>query len=81
MSMFSTYGKKGEINGSNFRDALSQVVKYASVMEEMQPANTTVNHAPSYSMEQREALLKKALDDPQGKTALAAAMANPIRRK
>lgn len=79
MSMFSTYGKKGEINGNSFQDALAQVIKYASVMEEMQPSNVALSSGPSYSEQQRESLLKKALDDPQGKVALGQAMANPIR--
>lgn len=80
MSLFSTYGQKGELNASNVRDALSQIVKYASVLEELQPSNTGLAQRPSHTDYQREELIKKALMSQDGKVALGQAMANPIRK-
>jgi hypothetical protein len=80
MSLFSTYGKQGQLNGSNVRDALSQIVKYASVLEELQPSNTGLAQRPSYTDQQRDELIKRALMTQEGKIALGQAMANPIRR-
>lgn len=80
MSMFSTYGKKGELGGSNVKDALSQIVKYASILEELEPSNTALAQRPSYTDQQRDELIKRALMTQDGKVALGQAMANPIRR-
>ena len=80
MSLFSTYGKGGELNASGVKDALSQIVKYAGVLEELQPANSGLAQSPSYNEQQRDELIKHALDSTEGKIALGQAMANPIRR-
>ena len=80
MSLFSTYGGQGQLNGSNVRDALSQIVKYASVLEELQPSNTGLAQRPSFTEQQRDELVKRALMTQEGKIALGQAMANPIRR-
>lgn len=80
MSLFSTYGKQGQINASNVKDALANIVKYASVLEELQPSNTGLAQQPSYSDEQRDELIKRAMMTQDGKVALGQAMANPIRR-
>lgn len=80
MSLFSTYGQKGDLNASNVRDALSQIVKYASVLDELQPSNTGLAQSPSVSDHQRDELIKKALMSQDGKVALGQAMANPIRK-
>jgi hypothetical protein len=80
MSLFSTYGRQGQLNASNVRDALSQIVKYATVLEELQPSNTGLAQRPSYTDQQRDELIKRALLTQEGKIALGQAMANPIRR-
>jgi hypothetical protein len=81
MSLFSTYGKQAAaLNGGSVRDALSNIVKYASILEELQPANTGLAQRPSYSDEQRDDLIKRAMMTTEGKIALGQAMANPIRR-
>jgi len=80
MSLFSTYGKQGELNDGSVKDALSQIVKYASIIEEMEPANTGLAQRPSFTDEQRDELVKRALMTQEGKIALGQAMANPIRR-
>lgn len=80
MSLFSTYQKQGEMNASSVKDALAGVLKYASILEELQPANTGLAQRPSFSDEQRDELIKRALMTQEGKIALGQAMANPIRR-
>ena len=80
MSLFSTYGKQASLNGGSQRDALANIVKYASILEELQPANTGLAGQPSYTDEQRDDLIKRAMMTQDGKIALGQAMANPIRR-
>lgn len=80
MSLFSTYGQQAALGGSNVKDALSQIVKYASVLEELQPSNTGLAQQPSFSDHQRDELIKRAMMSQEGKIALGQAMANPIRR-
>jgi hypothetical protein len=80
MSLFSTYTKQGELNASSVKDALANLVKYASILEELQPANTGLAQRPSFTDEQRDDLIKRALMTQEGKVALGQAMANPIRR-
>jgi len=77
MSMFNTHG---EMNAGNVKDALAQIVKYATILENMEPANTGLAQPPSFNDEQRDELIKRALLTQEGKIALGQAMANPIRR-
>jgi hypothetical protein len=80
MSLFSTFQKQGELNAGSVKDALTNIVKYASILEELQPANTGMAQRPSFTDEQRDELIKRALMTQEGKIALGQAMANPIRR-
>jgi len=77
MSLFNTHG---EMNASGVKDALAQIVKYATILENMEPANTGLAQQPSFNDEQRDELIKRALLTQEGKIALGQAMANPIRR-
>jgi hypothetical protein len=77
MSLFNTHG---EMNASGVKDALAQIVKYATILENMEPANTGLAQSPSFNDEQRDELIKRALLTQEGKIALGQAMANPIRR-
>lgn len=77
MSLFNTHG---EMNASSVKDALAQIVKYATILENMEPANTGLAQSPSFNDEQRDELIKRALLTQEGKIALGQAMANPIRR-
>ena len=79
MSLFSTYGNSGQLNASSVADALSNIVKYASILEELQPSNTGLAQQPSFTDTQRDELIKRALMTQEGKIALGQAMANPIR--
>jgi len=75
--LFSTHG---ELNATGVKDALANIVKYASILEEMQPANSGMAQQPSFTDQQRDELIKRALLTQEGKIALGQAMANPIRR-
>ena len=78
--MSNIFNKHGELNASNVQDALSQIVKYASIIEDLQPANATQAAAPSLNDGQRDEMIKQALMTQEGKIALGQAMATPIRR-
>lgn len=78
--MSTLFNTHGELNASGVKDALAQIVKYASIIEQMEPANTGLAQQPSFNEEQRNDLIKRALLTQEGKIALGQAMANPIRR-
>lgn len=77
MSVFNTHG---ELNAINDRDALSAIVKYASIIQNNQSANQALAGQPSFNEEQKDELIRRALMTTEGKVALGQAMANPIRR-
>ena len=77
MSLFNSHG---ELNATNDRDALAQIVKYASIIQNNQSANQGLAGSPSFTEEQKDELIKRALMTTEGKVALGQAMANPIRR-
>ncbi len=76
-SMFNT---QGELNAASVGDALRQIVKYASILEDMQPSSAELSGSVSLNDEQRDEMIKQALMTQEGKIALGQAMANPIRR-
>jgi len=78
--MSNIFNTHGELNASNVKEALQQIVKYASIIEELQPSNSVVASAPSLSDDQRDDMIKQALMTQEGKIALGQAMATPIRR-
>lgn len=77
MNMFD---KKGELNAYSKQDALAQIMKLASILNENEPANTGLAGQVSLSDSARDDLIVKAINTQEGKVALAQAMANPIRR-
>lgn len=77
MSVFNTHG---ELNAISERDALAQIVKYASILERNQSSNHALAGSPSFTEEQKDELIRRALMTTEGKVALGQAMANPIRR-
>lgn len=77
MSIFNTHG---ELSAENVQEALSQIVKYASLIEGLTPSSSSLSKSPSLSEEQRDDMISKALMTQEGKIALGQAMANPIRR-
>jgi hypothetical protein len=78
--MSTLFNTHGEINASNVQEALSQIVKYASVIEDLQPSSNAQATAPGLNDSQRDEMIKQALMTQEGKIALGQAMANPIRR-
>jgi hypothetical protein len=78
--MTNLFNTHGEINASNVQDALGQIVKYASIIEDLQPSSNAQVSAPSLNDGQRDEMIKQALMTQEGKIALGQAMANPIRR-
>lgn len=77
MNLFDNYG---EVNASSLKDALTQIVKFASVLKDNRPSNFTLQSDPTFNDEQRDEIVKRALTTTEGKVALGQAMANPIRR-
>ncbi len=77
MSIFNTHG---ELTAENVQDALGQIVKYASVIEQLAPASSSLSQSPSLTEEARDEMISRALLSNEGKVALGQAMANPIRR-
>ena len=77
MNMFNS---SGELNASSLKDAITQIAKYASILEENQPSNAGLAGQVSLSDEKRDELVARAISTQEGKIALAQAMANPIRR-
>lgn len=75
-----TFNGRGELNASSVKDALSNLVKYASLLEEHLPSNAGLSGQSDLSDAQRDALIERAIFSPEGKMALAQAMATPIRR-
>ena len=77
MNMFNN---QGQVNASSLKEALTTLVKYASILEDNQPSNMGLAGQPSLSDEKRDELIARAITTQEGKIALAQAMANPIRR-
>lgn len=77
MNMFSN---SGQLNASSVKEAMQVLVKMASILEDNQPANLGLSGQVGLSDSQKDDLVVRAILTQEGKTALAQAMANPIRR-
>lgn len=78
--MSNLFNTQGELSAGNVKDALSKIVKYASIIDELSPSSNSLTAAPSMKEGQRDEMIHQALSTQQGKTALGQAMAGPIRR-
>ena len=78
--MSNVFNAHGEINAANVKDALSQIVKYASISEDLNPNSASQATATTLNDGQRDEMIKQALMTQEGKVALGQAMATPIRR-
>lgn len=76
----NVFNPQGQLNASNLQDALMQIAKFASILEENAPSNLAIAGQASLSADRRDQLVESAVMSQQGKMALAQAMANPIRR-
>jgi hypothetical protein len=65
MSMFN---QKGELNASSLKDALAEIAKYASAMEDG-PSNKGL--VSNLNDSQRDELIERAISTQDGKLALA----------
>jgi hypothetical protein len=74
------FNAQGELSAKSVKEALSTIVKYASIMDELNPSSASLTDTPSFSESQRDEMIKQALSTQEGKIALGQAMANPIRR-
>jgi len=70
----------GNMNAHDRAEALQQLVRYANMLSGAPAGASAEADAPSFSDEQKEAMLAQAMHTENGKVALGQAMANPIRR-
>lgn len=75
----STFNNSGQLNAGSRAEAIQGLLKYANMLSGPNSA-AVESDAPSFSDEQKEAMLAQALMSQEGKVALGQAMANPIRR-
>jgi len=74
------FNAKGELNSLSTKDAVEGLAKYASILQNHMSANQGLAGRPSYSDQQKDEMVKRALMSSDGKVALGQAMALPIRR-
>ena len=77
--MNDMFSNLGEVNASSLKDAISQIVRYASLLENNQPSNVGLAGQTSLSDQSRDDLISRAISTQDGKVALAQAMASPIK--
>jgi hypothetical protein len=78
--MSNIFNQQGELSAGSVKEALSKIVKYASIIDELSPSSSSLTESPSFSESQRDEMIHQALSTQEGKIALGQAMANPIRR-
>lgn len=74
------FDRAGNLNAHDRAEALQQLVRYANMLSGAPSSASADAEGPSFSEEQKEAMLAQALKTNEGKVALGQAMANPIRR-
>lgn len=74
------FDNNGELRAATTRDALTAITKMAKIIEENQSSSHALAGSPSFSTEQKDDMIKRALLTTEGKIALGQAMALPIRR-
>lgn len=74
------FNDKGEMNATSVADAVSNLAKYASVIQNHMSSSQALAGKPSYTEQQKDDMVKRALQTTEGKIALGQAMALPIRR-
>jgi hypothetical protein len=77
MNMFNN---QGQMNAGSMKELISQLAKYASILDDNTPSNAGFAGQPSLSDEKRDDLISRAIQTSDGKIALAQAMASPIRK-
>lgn len=77
--MSNYFDNQGQINASSVQDCLRQIAKIASTLTDNLPSSSGLT-SPVVNDARRDELIQRALFSPEGKVALAQAMANPVRR-
>lgn len=72
------FDSKGQINASNDREALQQIIRYASLLQEGVPTSESL--ASTVSEKEAGELIEAAIHNESAKYALASVMANPINQ-
>lgn len=75
----SIFNSKGELNASSKQEALVQLAKIASILEDNTPSSMNLAQ-PQINQNAADELIARAILNQEGKVALAQAMASPIRR-
>ena len=70
------FNNGGELNASSVQDALTQITKLASILQENAPSNTALSGQPGLTDSDRDNMIAQAIYTQEGKTALAQSMAN-----
>jgi len=66
----SLFDSKGEVSAVSTRDALSAIVKMARIIDENAPSSAALAGKPSFSEQQKDDMIKRALLTSEGKIAL-----------
>jgi hypothetical protein len=74
------FNQSGELNALSTKDALSAITKMARVIEDNASSSQSLAGRPSFTEQQKDEMIKRALLTADGKVALGQAMALPIRR-
>ena len=78
--MSNIFNKQGELSAANVQEALSEIVKFASVIDQLAPSSSAQAQAASMTDTERDRLISEALLTSNGKIALGQSMVVPIRR-
>lgn len=72
--MNQMFSNNGQLNASSLNDAVQQLVKIASILQDNTPSNMGLAGQPSLSDEKRDELIARAIMTQDGKIALAQAI-------
>ena len=75
----SIFNSKGELNASSKQEALVQLAKIASILEDNTPSNMHLAGQAQVNQNAADELIARAISNQEGKVALAQAMASPIK--
>jgi len=73
-NMSQMFSNSGEINASSLKDAIGQIARFASILEDNQPSNIGLAGQPSMSDTAHDDLITRAINTADGKVALAQAI-------
>ena len=68
------FNQEGELNAVTQKDAIEGLAKYAGILQNHVSANQNLAGKPSYSEQQKDDMIKRALMSADGKVALGQAI-------